>query len=168
MNRTGHRSVEIVRKYKRASIEMLKIVSNILVCVCFIYLFCYLFYYYFLINFEQFFFLKNLNICYIWIDFSKFCNRDFASVLVGWPIKSIDFARPCNMCRYHTTLNKHKHRMNHDTWPHIVILISPCRDVLENNMWLSLRVLMCLHRLVWLPGYSWNIVETIKIFNHFY
>ena len=30
MNRTGHRSVEIVRKYKRASTEMLTIISNIL------------------------------------------------------------------------------------------------------------------------------------------
>ena len=30
MNRTGHCSVEIVRKYKRASTEMLKTISNIL------------------------------------------------------------------------------------------------------------------------------------------
>lgn len=30
MNRTGHRSVESVRKYKRASSEMLKDISNIL------------------------------------------------------------------------------------------------------------------------------------------
>ena len=30
MNRTGHRSVESVRKYKRASDEMLKDISNIL------------------------------------------------------------------------------------------------------------------------------------------
>jgi hypothetical protein len=30
MNRTGHRSVESVRKYKRASNDMLKDISNIL------------------------------------------------------------------------------------------------------------------------------------------